>query len=215
MTYLTGLAANIIIWVAPDFRQEHLSAIRWLNENTLASYSFFAVRLRVVQIGDSPFAPLFEILERPNDWDRQVQQIATEAQASRPGTPLKRAFWARYLELFPDAANDIAIGWSTRWRALPELQLVLSQWRSEISVGVFVRGIRGTDNSAIKDRLASDVAELESRLGTVLENPLGLLATRWLTPLTDESQRDEAARWLHAATERYVSVLREVLGEAN
>src|ERR1700678_238465 len=59
MTYLSGLSAKKIVWVAPWFKDEHLSAIRWLNANTVDPFSFFAVRVRVVRISNSPFAPLF------------------------------------------------------------------------------------------------------------------------------------------------------------
>ncbi len=34
MTYLAGLEAHTIIWVAKDFREPHLAALRWLNDHT-------------------------------------------------------------------------------------------------------------------------------------------------------------------------------------
>ncbi len=58
MTYLDGLEAQTVIWIVPEFREPHLSAIRWLTENTADGFGFFAVRVRVVRIGDSPFAPV-------------------------------------------------------------------------------------------------------------------------------------------------------------
>jgi hypothetical protein len=70
LTYLTGLKAETVVWVAPNFREEHLSAIRWLNDNTKEP-SFFAVKLKVLRIGQSPYAPLFEVVESPNDLDRE------------------------------------------------------------------------------------------------------------------------------------------------
>ena len=66
LTHLAGQDAQTIIWMARDFQEPHLSAIRWLNEHTTDPYAFFAVRVRVVQIADSPLAPLFEVLERPS-----------------------------------------------------------------------------------------------------------------------------------------------------
>ena len=66
LAYLAHIEAQTTIWVARDFRELHLSAIRWLNEHTTARYAFFAVRVRVVQIADGPLAPLFEVLERPS-----------------------------------------------------------------------------------------------------------------------------------------------------
>ncbi|MBY0421105.1 MAG: hypothetical protein K2Q06_02295, partial [Parvularculaceae bacterium] len=54
MTYLAGLEARSVVWIATDFRDEHLSAIRWLNTHTAEQFTFYAVRLRVVRIGESP-----------------------------------------------------------------------------------------------------------------------------------------------------------------
>ena len=73
LAYLAGLEAKIVVWIAKGFKDEHLSAIRWLNEHTVAPFAFFAVQVGVVQIADSQLAPVFEVLERPNDWNRQVQ----------------------------------------------------------------------------------------------------------------------------------------------
>ncbi len=212
MTYLTGLAAKTIVWVAPAFRQEHLSAVHWLNENTVEPFAFFAVKLRVVQIGTSPFAPLFEVLERPNDWDRRLQKLAGEAQALRPETATRRAFWARYTELFLDTADELAGGGGTsRWRMIPELDLVVSQWRSAGTVGVFIRGGRGVDGPAVAERLEPHAGTLADRL----EAPLGSSTYPFLkempTSLADGAQWDAACRWLHAETERYVAGLRSVL----
>jgi len=62
MTYLAGLEAQTVIWIAPAFREPHLSAIRWLNKHTADGFSFFAVKARVVCIGKSPYAPIFEVV---------------------------------------------------------------------------------------------------------------------------------------------------------
>ncbi|TOH98318.1 hypothetical protein, partial [Vibrio parahaemolyticus] len=66
--------ADIVIWIATDFREPHLSAINWLNEHTSEQFSFFAIRLRVVRISDSLPAPVFDVLARPNQWERNMQK---------------------------------------------------------------------------------------------------------------------------------------------
>lgn len=80
MTYLAGLEAQTVVWIAPAFREPHLSAIRWLNEHTADGFSFFAVKARVVRIGDSPFAPIFEVVEKPDRWQRRLK---LEAETER------------------------------------------------------------------------------------------------------------------------------------
>jgi hypothetical protein len=45
LTYLPGLDAKAVVWIATRFRGAHLSAIKWLNEHTPEDFDFFAVRL--------------------------------------------------------------------------------------------------------------------------------------------------------------------------
>src|SRR6056297_1372475 len=96
MTYLAGLEAQTVIWIAPAFREPHLSAIRWLNEHTADGFSFFAVKARVVRIGDSPFAPIFEVVEKPNDWDRQITRKSREVIRDGNIGDQRQAFWQAY-----------------------------------------------------------------------------------------------------------------------
>ena len=81
LTYLAGLEARTVIWIARDFNEAHLSAVRWLNENSgddKDPFDFFAAKLKVVQIDDSRMAPIFEVLERPSDWDRRIRASTRE-----------------------------------------------------------------------------------------------------------------------------------------
>lgn len=40
LTYLAGIEAKSIVWVAREFQEAHRSAIRWLNEHTLEDSRF-------------------------------------------------------------------------------------------------------------------------------------------------------------------------------
>ncbi len=106
LTYLAGLEAQTVIWVAREFHGAHLSAIRWLNEHTVEPFAFFAVRVRVVRIGDdtsSPAAPLFDVLERPSDWDRRVRISAQEDNGLlNERRQFRRDFWQFYVSRHPD-----------------------------------------------------------------------------------------------------------------
>ena len=103
LTYLAGLEAHTVIWVARDFREAHLSAIRWLNENTMDQFAFFAIQVRVMRIGDSALAPIFDVRERPIEWDRQIRAASQEKRGglSERGQFLSE-FWRYYSERYPD-----------------------------------------------------------------------------------------------------------------
>ena len=95
ITYASGLHSQIIIWVAPRFRDEHRSAIDWLNDISGPETGFFGVVLEVFQISDSAYAPHFDIVARPNDWQRQVKRSSSTSRGMPPNeTALKlMSFW--------------------------------------------------------------------------------------------------------------------------
>ena len=95
ITYAAGLQSQIIIWVAPRFRDEHRSAIDWLNDISGPETGFFGVVLEVFQISDSAYAPHFDIVARPNDWQRQVKRSSSTSRGMPPNeTALKlMSFW--------------------------------------------------------------------------------------------------------------------------
>jgi alkylated DNA nucleotide flippase Atl1 len=78
MTYAGGTDAAHIVWVAPSFRPEHRRALEWLNERTDETTRFFAVEVKAVRIGDSPYAPLLSLAVQPNDWGKQVRTKAVQ-----------------------------------------------------------------------------------------------------------------------------------------
>ena len=49
ITYVSGLDANVVIWIvkeAREAREEHRSAIEWLNNKTTKDISFFLMEIR-------------------------------------------------------------------------------------------------------------------------------------------------------------------------
>lgn len=173
MTYLAGLNAHTVVWIAPGFREPHLSAIRWLNEHTAEGFSFFAVRLRLVRIADSPFAPIFEVVEKPNDWERRLVVSRKAAESMSDIGERRRAFWQAYLDRVPDAADWglRAYATSSVWAPVPGLasEAHLSLWIGSDNCGAFLRGPRGGDARKLIEQLAPVAATLESELSATFE----------------------------------------------
>lgn len=210
LTYLTGLDAKTIIWIAPRFRDEHLSAVRWLNENTTEGISFFAVRLRVVRIGDSPFAPLFEVIERPNDWDRQVQEVARETRDASQVTALREAFWGELVARYPTSGFTPGKA-SARWVPVGVGGLVVSAYIGDGRVGVFLRGGRSQNEQVFSTLIEPNAAALENALGVELGNPDYPFTSRLEIDLGDETNWATAADWLVTRTTEYINATRQVL----
>lgn len=211
LTYLTGLDARTVVWVATRFRDEHLSAIRWLNEHASDGASFFAVRLRVVRIGDSPFAPLFDVVERPNDWDRRLQEAAQESRDLSAVSARRQDFWAHAAAKYP--ASGLTPGQSSsRWVPVGAQNLVVSAYVGGNRVGVFLRGGRGQNESALAEVLLPNADALATSLGVELGSPEFPFTSRLELDMTDPANWDRAADWLVAAIERYAAAVRRVLG---
>ena len=141
LTYLAGLEAKSVIWVAQEFHEAHRSAIRWLNENTADDFAFFSVRVRVVQIGDSPFAPVFEVVEKPNTWERALEKRVNETE--RKLTRMRQDFWNRYLNRHPGTFEPART--SNVWVPMfPDQSVILSMYVGSKRSGVFLRGPRAS-----------------------------------------------------------------------
>lgn len=102
ITYASGFDAEIIIWIVKEVRDEHKQAIDWLNDNTNEKINFFAISIELWKIGDSPFAPRFNIISKPNNWAKALKK-STTSQSQNNTTDLKMLqleFWTNLNEYF-------------------------------------------------------------------------------------------------------------------
>ena len=85
ITYASGKSADVVIWVVKHAREEHKAAIEWLNNHTDDNVGFFLCEIKLYRIGDSEPAVKFEVVERPNDWTKEVKksESVNETQQSR------------------------------------------------------------------------------------------------------------------------------------
>ena len=178
MSHLARFEAQSAIWVAREFHPDHLAALRWLNMNTPDDFSFFAIRVRAVRIGEfpAPIAPVFEVLEKPHDWDRRVQILNRTApgQGARNNRlnrlrRIRNDFWHSYAEQHP---GDLRVNQDhIHSNVYHEVGGVLvSQYLAQGRVGIFlVEQSRRYDDEARK--LVSIYREgLQLNLGTSAES---------------------------------------------
>lgn len=122
ITYASGYDAGVIVWVVKDVREEHRQAVDWLNEHTDETIEFYLVKIEVWQIEDSPLAPKFEIISKPNDWAKTVKESVGRGEVTE--TKLKQLeFWnmlrdyakeqnarIRFQKAYPQHWTNISIG---------------------------------------------------------------------------------------------------------
>ena len=58
LVYAAGYNACILIWITPEFRQEHYKALEWLERWTPDEVEVYGVELRAARIGESLPAPM-------------------------------------------------------------------------------------------------------------------------------------------------------------
>ena len=101
ITYASGLDASVVVWIVASAREEHASAIEWLNKHTDDDVSFFLVEIHAYKIGDSEPAPQFKIIEQPNDFVKSVKAISKNSDIS--DTEKKRLeFWTQFNEVLEE-----------------------------------------------------------------------------------------------------------------
>lgn len=164
LAYMAGLDAHTVIWVATGFRDAHRAAIRWLNEHTADPFAFFAAQLSVVQIGDSQLAPVFDIIERPNEWERRVQEAGRRAGMSELAQ-FRREFWAHYMARIADAPGlKPGYAGSNVWQRIDGIGVTLVQYLARGSVGVYLIGDWGESVEEARPRIKPMMEALRARL---------------------------------------------------
>ena len=79
ITYASGVQADVVIWIAEEFTEPHLEALRWLNRRTDQDCGAFAVELSFFRIGYSAPAPRLICLEEPSEWSRGARKATVAA----------------------------------------------------------------------------------------------------------------------------------------
>jgi Domain of unknown function (DUF4268) len=104
MTYASGLDSVTNVWIAKSFTEEHRAALDWLNSITDDSLNFFGIEIELFRIGDSPVAPMFKIVSKPNDWTKSIRSISANRKLT--DTKLQQRDYWQGLKEFLDNKNS-------------------------------------------------------------------------------------------------------------
>ncbi|WP_044917390.1 DUF4268 domain-containing protein [Oribacterium sp. FC2011] len=168
ITYASGLDAKVVVWIVKEAREEHRSAIEWLNNNTPEKLSFFLIEIHAYQIGDSLCAPKFEVVEKPNGFIKNAKTQSSGSGDYNKSQGERIEFWTRFNEILVERGKpfnvrkattdhwyDIAIGTSDA-----HVSLTLVNKDGYVGVEFYIR-----DNKDLFDKLYAQKEEIENRLG--------------------------------------------------
>lgn len=197
ITYASGLAADIVIWISPEFREEHRSALDWLNINTIEGREFFGIQIEAWKIDDSRPAPVFRVVASPNDWQKRITSGRTRTAATSRNGDFFVNFYSRFAnELkaagFQRTAKPTEAAWLIVERWAQSVRIAISFSRKQFQAGLFLASSSPQLNQAIFNRLKSQAGAIEAELGFSLTwdfNPERLRQSIWTS--IDEIDRDD------------------------
>ncbi len=100
LTYASGVGADgagarTIVWIAESFNEPHRAALDWLNKCTEPGIRFFGVQIELWKIGSSAFAPRFNVVSKPNNWQKEITQATSSPSATGV---LYQEFWSQFID---------------------------------------------------------------------------------------------------------------------
>ena len=95
ITYASGLDAKVVVWIVTKAREEHRSAIEWLNNNTNSNVNFFLIEIHAYKIGNSDKAPMFKVVEQPNDFIKNNKSSSNEESMNKSQSQ-RIEFWSQF-----------------------------------------------------------------------------------------------------------------------
>jgi hypothetical protein len=98
ITYAAGLDAVTIVWIARRYTDQHRAALDWLNEITDEGINFFGIEIELWRIKDSPIAPRFSLVSKPNDWSKTVSRTTKQDGQLTETKKLQLEYWTAFAE---------------------------------------------------------------------------------------------------------------------
>lgn len=171
ITYASGLDASVVVWIVSSAKEEHASAIEWLNKHTTSDVDFFLIEVHAYTIGDSVPAPMFKIIEQPNDFAKSVKALSKNGELNDSQTN-RLEFWTQFNEVLESkgkpfnkrkATTDhwysIAVGSS-----LCHVSIDLVNKEHFVRVGLWIN-----DSKDLFDKFLASKDEIEKEMGMALD----------------------------------------------
>jgi hypothetical protein len=221
MTYAAGLDAVTIVWIAERFTDEHRAALDWLNEITNERVSFFGLEIELWRIGESPIAPKFNVVSKPNDWTKGGAGGGTGGAVVVTETKqLQQEYWRALRELLAERKSPLK-----PQKAHPQHWLTVSIGRSNFNLAALVNTTEGRIGvemymggpNAKKHfkALEAQRAEIEAAIGSPLDwrelpakEASRILLLRPNASIKDKTAWPSQHAWLADTLEKFSSVFK-------
>lgn len=171
ITYASGLDAQVVVWIVKQAKEEHKSAIEWLNNNTNSNINFFLIELHAYKIGDSLPAPYFEIVERPNGFIKNTKENGVQGELNKSQSE-RLEFWNMFNEKLLDKGKPFNVRKATtdHW-----YDVAIGSSKSHIAIELISReklirvGLYMNNDKDYYDKLFEYKDQIENELSIKLE----------------------------------------------
>ncbi|MFC4406707.1 DUF4268 domain-containing protein [Haloarchaeobius iranensis] len=183
IAYAAGVDADIIVWIAPQFNDEHTDAFQWLNSSSREGINLFAVRLEVWKISDSEPAVRLNPVEEPSAWKEMAKR--TDEELSETKT-LQEQFWTAFANRIEETGSQLSARKPRpqHWYNNPigrggfALKFTLNSVENRLACGLLIR-----DNADAYRELESQRDEIDPRFEEDLE---------WVEPETTRAGKERS-----------------------
>lgn len=205
LTYAAGKSANVIIWIVKNAREEHRAAIEWLNKHSDEDVGFYLCEVKLYRIGNSKPAVKFDVIERPNNWSREVRN----SDAMNETQQQRYEYWTALMD-YAFQNEDFAREFNRRtpttdhWmdfsigRSVCYLQVTQKLRDNKIGVGLCIN----KNGRELSDMLSNDKEIIESEAQMNFDwrfrsdNSLSGIFIKKSVALTDRTQWNAQFDWI-------------------
>lgn len=172
ITYMAGIDAKVVVWIAENFNTEHITAINHLNQISNEDIAFFCIKPRLIRIGNSEPAIEFVMITKPDEWEKQVK---SETNVSERGMEYKK-FWTSLIEKYKQIYPKYNFGqtYPTRSNCImsycgPKIEYNVRFRKGSLFITLYMSTNSKPDPHKLIDIINSRKSEIEDKLDLEIE----------------------------------------------
>lgn len=223
LTYAAGLDAVTIIWIAERFTEEHRAAIDWLNRITDKEFNFFGVEIELIKIGDSPAAPMFNVIAKPNGWSKDVRSSQSSNEGYTEGKVFNYEYWSAFVDYMSNNPSKLFRTRSAsydHWMSIAmgiggvHISLLLNKREQKATIQLYMWD---DADKKIFDALVKYKDEADEKIGTILTwrrldgKKASTVDIYKKCNLNDPDVRQEVFCWYKEYTEKFITFFKPII----
>ncbi len=224
ITYASGVDAKIVVLICKDLRDEHRTAINWLNRINSGKVKFFAIKVEAYRIDNSNPAPAFSILCQPDEWAKiqrsNVEAIGTITETKKQQYEFWKSFEAylhesksllRTTAIYPQHWFDCRMGTSKG-----HISFIINTTTNKLGCGLYMSG---EDPKSVFKLLFDNKEIIEKEIGQKLlwmelpDRHASRIKLEKDFDLENQRSYQENFEWLKEYGERFQKVFLKYLKE--